>query len=150
MLTALEPSRAFVNGNELWIVPHDSSSYWYQRLNWLTNFKLTDNELHMRPRLNPWLQKIIETCEIKTPEIPVAEPLLIPIGQWFPADWLIMLPYATDKEDQFIQKVQQVWEQFQRPPLRVFVPKTLLKERLEILWTKYKLTREATLVFEPE
>lgn len=150
MLSRMDHSRAFDRGDSLWIIPHDSSSYWYQRLNWLTNFKLTANELHSRPKLDPWLLKLLDTCDIKAPEIPIADPLLVPVAQWLPADWLIILPYSSPNDSQFVQKIKEVWEQFQRPAMRVFVPKDISSKNLESLWIRHKITNQATFVFETE
>lgn len=150
MHSFLEPSKAFEQGHVLWIIPHDSTSYWYQRLNWLTNFRLTANELHSRPQMHPSLIKILEACEIKTPEIPISEPLLIPVAQWLPADWLIMLPIASSNEVEFVTRLKTIWEQFQQPSLRVFVPRGFMLKKVESLLVEKNLTGEISLVVEPE
>jgi hypothetical protein len=148
MPVILEHSQAFESGNTLWMVSYDPESHWYQRLNWLTNFRLTANELHARPKLNPWLLKILETCEIEQPNIPISEPLLVPIGQWLPAEWLVTIPYSSQNPRHFTEKVKQIWEQFQHPSLRLFVPKSLSLQQWETYWQEQNLSSDVTLVFE--
>ena len=144
----LDSSRAFDPGHALWIIPQDSQSHWYQRLNWLTNFQLTANELHIRPQMHPWLIKIIQTCGINPPEIPLAEPLLVPVGQWLPADWLIMLPIQGLSHNDYIQKIHSLWIQLQRPSLRIFAPKIYPREHFETKWRSIFGEAEASFVFE--
>jgi hypothetical protein len=149
MPVILEHSQAFDSGDTLWMLPFDTQSTWYQRLNWLTNFRLTANELHTRPKMHPWLIKILENCEIPTPEITVSDPLLIPVAQWLPAEWLVTIPFATNNEILFIKQIRRVWEQFQQPSLRLFMPRAMTLQRWEFLWEQEKLSSDLTLVFEP-
>ena len=148
MPVILERPQAFDSGNNLWIVPLEPQSEWYQRLNWLTNFQLTANELHSRPKMHPWLLKVLESCEIPAPVIPLAGPLLVPIGQWLPADWLVTIDYKENHETEFFQKIKQIWEQFQYPTLRLFLPKTISLQTWEMQWKLNHLSEDVTLVFE--
>jgi hypothetical protein len=128
--------------------PSNPSSKWYQQLNWLTNFCLTTNELHTQPKLHPSLIKILETCDIPTPNIIHSKPLLIPIAQWLPADWLVTIPFEGVTDTDYIKSIMQIWEQFQNPSLRIFLPKTLTLEKWETLWSEFKLSTDITLVLE--
>ena len=148
MPVILEQSQALDSGNTLWIITSNPESNWYQQLNWLTNFCLTANELHTQPKLHPSLIKILETCEITPPNILHSKPLLIPIGQWLPADWLVTVPIEGVSEYDYIKSIKQVWEQFQSPSLRLFLPKSLTLEKWETLWLDFKLSTDITLVFE--
>ncbi len=122
MALLLEPSHALDPGDSLWILPMLPESTWYQRLNWLTHFSLTTNELHSRPKMHPWLLKILETCEIEPPQIPVSEPLLVPASQWLPTDWLVTVPYEKDKEELFISTLEKIKAQLKVSNLRLFLP----------------------------
>lgn len=148
MPVVLDRSQAFDSGNTLWIIPFEPSSEWYQRLNWLTNFQLTANELHSRPKMHPWLLKVLETCEIPTPDIPLSGPLLVPIGQWLPADWLVTIDYNENSLIDFFGKIKLVWEQFQYPPLRLFLPKSVSLQDWERHWKQQGLSQDITLVFD--
>lgn len=144
----LEPIRAFSGGNSLWMIPDDPKSECYQRLNWLTHFKLTDNQLHKRPQASPWLREMMVTCDIPETEIPTGGPLLIPVAHWLPAEWLIVLPYEKSEPEKFIVSIKTVWEKFQYPSLRLFIPPTLSPKNLETLWNQYKLASEVSWVFQ--
>lgn len=148
MSKVLDHSQAFEPGNSLWMISYVPSSPWYQRLNWLTNFKLTTNELHRRPEINPWLLKILEACEIAPPQIPLAEPLLVPVAQWLPADWLMTIPFDEKNPQDFIEKIKKIWAQFQYPSLRVFVPESLDLQQWQTLWKENSKSSNITLVFE--
>jgi len=146
----LNATQALDSGDDLWILPLDLESPWYQRLNWLTNFSLTTNELHTRPKLHPWLIKILETCDIPTPDIPVADPILIPVSQWLPSEWLVLVPCTTNNESLFIQSISKIWKQLQEPSLRLFLPPTLSLKDWESLWKDLSLPSDVSLVFEPK
>lgn len=145
----LDTSQALDPGDILWILPQQQQSFWYQRLNWLTHFSLTRNELHQRPQLHPWLIKIIETCEIEVPTIPSQEPLLVPTSQWLPNDWLVTIPYNEMTENQFIIAIAKIWDQLQTPSLRLFLPLSMTLERWKDLWNQNNLNKEISIVFEP-
>ncbi len=150
MPVILNAAHAFDSGDDLWILPLDLESPWYQRLNWLTNFSLTTNELHSRPKLHPWLVKILETCDIPAPEIPVTEPLLVPISPWLPSEWLVLVPYSVHHEILFIQSIGKIWKQLQEPSLRLFLPPSITLQEWESLWVQHNLPLEVSLVFEPK
>jgi hypothetical protein len=148
MPVILEHSQAFDSGNTLWMLPCELTSGWYQRLNWLTNYRLTANELHSRPKMHPWLLKVLESCEIPAPDIPIADPLLIPIAQWLPAEWLVTIPYNDKNESEFFQNIKQVWGKFQHPSLRLYLPKPMSLQNWEKHWNQQELSSDVTLVFE--
>ncbi len=150
MPVILNATQALDAGDTLWILPFDLDSPWYQRLNWLTNFSLTTNELHTRPKLHPWLIKILETCEIPTPNIPLSEPLLVPVSQWLPSEWLVLVPFTTNNETLFIQGIAKIWKQLQEPPLRLFLPLSMTLKEWEVLWNEHSLPSHVSLVFEPK
>jgi hypothetical protein len=128
------------------VVAATPESRCYQRLNWLTNFSLSANEVHSQPKMNPWLLKILETCEIEVPKIKSAEPLLIPISQWLPADWLITVPYRAQNSGEFFKNIQNVWEQFQKPSLRIFLPPEVSIQDWEAWWNKQNLSTDVAIV----
>jgi hypothetical protein len=147
MANRLEPINALDPGHNLWVIAYDPSSSWYQRLNWLTNFRLTANEIHVRPKMHPWLLKILETCEIQSPEIPLADPLLVPVAQWLPAEWLVMIPFHKEQDSHFVKQLQQIWEQLQKPSLRLFVPRSFASESWPPPGTEH-WPSDMSLVFE--
>lgn len=148
MPVVLEKARALDAGDVLWIISYDPTSFWYQRLNWLTNFCLTANEVHSKPKVNPWLIRILETCEIPVPEIPKFDPLLVPVSQWLPAEWLVTIPWVPSDAEQFIQTISHIWNQFQQPSLRLFVPASISLQRWEELWSRQNLPNHVSLVFD--
>lgn len=150
MPVILNSTQALDSGDALWILPFDLESPWYQRLNWLTNFSLTTNELHSRPKLHPWLLKILETCEIPPPNIPLAEPLLVPVSPWLPSEWLVLVPFNSANETLFIQTIAKIWKQLQAPSLRLFLPTSMTLKNWETLWNEQNLPSHISLVFEPK
>lgn len=150
MYSIVEQTKALDEGHTLWMIPYDPNSPWYQRLNWLSNFRLTANEIHTRPKMHPWLIKILETCEITPPEIPLAEPLLIPIAQWFPAEWLIMLPYSSSDASKYLEKAKSVWQQFNKPSLRLFLPGNLSFQEWDSNWSHQWPDENISIVLTPQ
>ena len=149
MSVLLNASQALDPGVTLWILPFDPDSPWYQRLNWLTHFSLTTNELHTRPKLHPWLVKILETCDIPEPTIPLSEPLLVPVAQWLPAEWLVVVPFNNHHQILFLQSVLKIWKQLQEPSLRLFLPLPLSLKEWENHCVGQGLPDTISLVMEP-
>lgn len=72
--------------------------------------------------MHPWLIKILETCEIESPQIPIKDPLLVPAYQWLPTDWLVTVPFLEDKENLFIISLINIKQQLNATSLRLFLP----------------------------
>jgi hypothetical protein len=143
----LSKHQALLEGSKLWVVPDDHYSPWNDRINWLVNFQLSKAELHTVPQLSPWIKNCVNECGIETITIPQYDPVLIPVKNLLPAEWLCLLPVRSNMQI-WVESVYKIWNQLLRPKLRVFLPSGADKEDWQNFWVHLEPNEELTVVLQ--
>lgn len=143
----LSKHQALLDGSKLWIVADNKYSPWNDRINWLINFQLSKADLHKTVQLSPWLKNCVCECGIETLDIPNFEPILIPVKNLLPADWICLIPFKS-KMQTWVESVYKIWNQMHRPKLRVFLPTGTVGEEWKNYWIKLEPNEELTVILQ--
>lgn len=143
----LSKHQALLEGSKLWVIPDDKYSPWNDRINWLINFQLSKVQLHSEPKLSPWITNCLNECGIEPLILPKYNPVLIPVKNLLPAEWLCLMP-VNSKMQHWVESVYKVWVQMRRPKLRVFLPTGADKEDWQNFWIQLEPNEELTVVLQ--
>lgn len=143
----LSKHQALLEGSKLWVIPENKFSPWNARINWLINFQLSKTKLHSAPQLSSWIKNCIQETGIDIPKINSNETILIPIKQQLPADWLCQIP-INNRLQNWVENIYKVWNQLQKPKMRVFLPLGADHEDWQKYWIQLEPNEEITVVMQ--
>lgn len=144
----LSPSQILKEGDDLWIISDGKNSHWYGKIDWLCNFQLSHSEIHKSKPLSSWLTNYMQTSQLNFPEPPDDKNnLLIPVDSVLPTQWVCVIPFQGSIQN-WIENVHSVWSQWQKPTLRVFIPKTIQTGEWKSYWKTLEPKVSPTLVID--
>ncbi len=147
----LEANQALSAGDELWIISSRNTSHWFERIDWLVNFKLSQLEIHKSKKLSPWIKDYLENCQLNDFNFNFQElnssSHLIPVAQWLPTKWLFMISYS-DSIQQWIENTHINWIKWQKPNMRVFLPNTIQLGEWKSYWKTLENQYNPTIILE--
>lgn len=128
-------AKAFGSGSDLWIVPDPEESEIASRIDWYLNFQIAKSKVHETKKMSPSLEESIQTHDLVLPQIVKVEdaPLLIASEQRFPNRMVVEMK-VREKPKAWIDEIQKLWAQLDRPKLRVFLPRDLSPEEFQKQW----------------
>lgn len=149
-------SQAFGPGSHLWFIagPSTSSNTKKQskypaltnKIDWYLNFQLTRSRQHKPHVFSNTLKNIINENNLPTftKEISEPKPLMIIAKEQFPTSAVIEMPVPKNMQS-WPQNIHDIWQRFEQPSLRVFLPEEISAEEFKALWPKSNKV-EMTLV----
>lgn len=144
----LPPGQTLQEGSDLWIISDAKTSYWYGKIDWLINFQLSQYEQHKTKPLSPWIKEYLQESQIEIPNISLEKNnCLIPVKTWIPTQWICVIPYRGSIQN-WIESSHLTWNQWQKPSLRVFIPKTIQTGEWKSYWKTLEPNLEPSLVID--
>ena len=120
------------SGSDIWIIPEEHLSYWARKIDWYLNLQ------------------IYRTAYIykNEPDSHSKIPLAIMSQQRFPNKQVIQMPF--DEPKKWVHNIFNLWNRFQRPSLRVFLPQNITDSFFKKLWPEGSQNKLITLVCDPQ
>lgn len=130
----LSSEQALSEGSALWIVGNLEDSTWAQKINWYLNFQLRRAKFHQTKAMPQELIAVLQTWEVEAPELKIdpSAPLLVESSKLVPNQITVQLFNRTF--DSWVDEGMRVWNDLQRPSVRVFLPGEKTKSQLTTRW----------------
>lgn len=133
----IRPLDALSSGVDLWILPDLLHSIWMKKIDWYLNFQTIRANQRCHPPLLPPLKEIVDELDLDIKDIDTSNnmPLMISSYLFLPNLRTISLPSGNQDCFGWIQKVANIWNNLQRPSLRVFLPQYMADIDVQQNWT---------------
>ncbi len=130
----LAPEQALSEGSTLWIVGDLNSSSWAQKINWYLNFQLRRAKFHQTREIPSELAEVLQTWEVEAPDLKLdpSAPLLVESSKLLPNKVTVQLFDRTF--DSWVDEAIKIWNDLQRPSVRVFLPSQKASNQLTARW----------------
>ncbi len=130
----LAKDAALSEGSTLWIVGDLSNSAWAQKINWYLNFQLRRAKFHQTREISRELVAVLQTWEVEAPSLKLdpSAPLLVESSKLLPNQVTVQLFNRTF--DSWIDEGLRIWNDLQRPSVRVFLPSEKASSQLTGRW----------------
>ena len=145
----LAPESALSPGSELWILPDMSKSKWTSKLDWYLNFQLTKSTRNKPPMFAEFLTQTVTEAGIDTINLSVnnQSPFMIASHDLLPNKWVVVVPW-THNHSAWISKSFEVWNNLNRPSIRLFLPPGQSAGAFEREWQIHDAAHDLTLVLD--
>lgn len=145
-LQVLYQHGALAAGSDLWVIPELNTSRWSQTLDWYVNFQISRAKNHHAKELSSELKSIINDNELEVLQFNSPKTsLMIASDGRLPNKQLVELT-SSEKPEEWVLQVFQIWQQLQRPSLRIFLPEFITSEDLFKLWPEKENVKNITVV----
>lgn len=140
-LQVLSPNSAYAHGSELWALPKLDSSFWARDIDWILNFQISFRKDHPQLQISPPLEKIINDMdmEVKKVFLKKKNPLMIISPDRLPNKETLYIDSYKDFYD-WVEQIHHLWNNLNRPTLRLFLPQGMSQKEFESLWPEEDLT----------
>lgn len=131
-LKVLYKAGALGAGADVWILPDFDQTTWTRSIDWYLNFQISKAKMFHPRSLSKDLKSLADDIPLKSyrPEEPA--PLLVASSEFLPNRAVVKLPLKDAKE--WTTKAYDIWQQLQKPSLRLFLPRTLRERDFESQW----------------
>lgn len=128
---------ALSEGSTLWVVGDLNSSAWAKKINWYLNFQLRRAKFHKTREMPQELRTVLQTWDVEAPELKLdsSAPLLVESSKLLPNQITVQL-FNNRTFDSWVDEAIQVWNDLQRPSVRVFLP---FEKTVSELTSRWKL-----------
>jgi hypothetical protein len=141
-------AKAFSAGSDLWVMPEPDESDLATKIDWYLNFQIAKAKVHKAQENSAPLSQIIDKHALRLPPAPTTHnlPLMIASEHHFPNRMVVEIKVAQGATT-WVQSIQRLWGQLDRPKLRVFLPRSLTPEQFQKAWaTELAPSDEISLV----
>ncbi len=130
----LAPEQALSEGSTLWIVGELNNSAWAQKINWYLNFQLRRAKFHQTREIPRELVAVLQTWEVDAPDLKLdpSASLLVESSKLLPNQVTVQLFNRTF--DSWVDEAMRIWNDLQRPSVRVFLPSEKASSQLTSRW----------------
>lgn len=148
MRSLISQASALNPGADLWIVPDLNHSKWTSKIDWYLNFQIVKATRRESPRISPFLNEVLENTGLSVPNFKTElAPLLIQSQSLLPNKWVLVVDYTNDMQS-WVTQIAKVWEDLQRPSLRIFLPSGQSASPLSESWFESLDFQEVTVVLD--
>lgn len=129
-------AKAFGSGSQLWVLPQVEESDLVKKMDWYLNFQIAKSKKHKDPALSDEIEKMINNFKLRLPNYKPnrSHPLMISADKSFPCEMVVLVPYT--QADTWVQSIDKLWKELNKPRLRVFLPKNLTVESFQKNWAE--------------
>ena len=131
-LKVLYKAGALGAGADIWVLPDFDQTAWTRAIDWYLNFQLSKAKMFHPKSLSKNLKKLMGDTPLKDYHAQEPAPLLVASSEFLPNHAVVKLPFKD--EQKWVAKAYEIWQQFQKPSLRLFLPRTLTERDFEPQW----------------
>lgn len=147
----LPQTQSWTPGSDLWVTALPEQSAWSRRMDWHLNFQITKGNSGSLPERSEALEKLLTEIRWQLPKSKDwnSDPLLIAAGNSLPAKWVLVLSDLNPESiSASLKKLTKIWNDFNRPKMRLFLPSDLNHEAIRKSWNSADLPQDFELVLE--
>ncbi len=147
----LPRTQSWTSGCDLWVTASPEASSWSRKMDWYLNFRITKGAQALIPERSQRLEELLLKVKWKLPKAKNwnTSPLLVAAGPWLPCKWVLVLEDLNpEKIADGLKNLTKIWNDFNQPKMRLFLPSQLNQDALQKSWGSTDLPQEFELVLE--
>lgn len=147
-INLLSAASAYNPGADLWILPSQKQSRWFNRVDWYLNFQLIKATRHHSPKIALELQDLTVECEL--PAVKIGNPphrQMVYSPSLLPNKWVVVVEEGQDFHH-WINEIHQIWKNLNEPSLRVFLPPDKTLGDFNKHWLQHSKNEDITIVLD--
>lgn len=144
----LSAASAYNPGADLWILPPQKSSRWFNRVDWYLNFQLVKATRHHTVHMATELKELTSECELSEIKVIVnSHRQMVYSPNLLPNKWVVVVEESQDFH-KWIKEIFTIWKGLNEPSLRVFLPPDRSMADFNKHWLQHSKKEDITVVLD--